>query len=244
MSTTSPPLELKIHSKIHPRILLAILRHGPTLWTEEGRIQGRKDIPLSPQGRDRVATWHLPPEFKTFTVLTSPLGRARQTAQILGFSDALSDPRLTEMDWGEWEGRRLADLRAELRGDFTAAENQGLDFTPPGGESPRHVQERLQPLLTEIAHRGQATLFICHKGILRALYALATSWPMIGKLPHRLDDGCLHLFHLTPDDDTGRSIVGLEKTNIPLTTSAAPSEPPSGMPSGVPSGTGTKTSSS
>ena len=61
--------------------------------------------------------------------------------------DPRPEPRLVEMAWGEWEGRRLADLRAELGDAMIENEARGLDFRPPGGESPRDVQERLKPLL-------------------------------------------------------------------------------------------------
>lgn len=193
---------------------LAVLRHGPTLWNSDGRIQGRSDIPLSAEGRAMVATWRLPAEIQDFDVITSPLRRARETAEILGFPDALSDPRLVETDWGAWEGARLADLRQDGGADFLFAEAQGLDFTPPGGESPRMVQHRLQPLLAELAIKSRPCLLISHKGIIRALYALATGWPMMGKLPHRLDNGCLHLFHLHAG---GR--LSLDRTNLSLTAS-------------------------
>lgn len=193
---------------------LAVLRHGPTLWNTDGRIQGRSDIPLSAEGRALVATWRLPAEINGFDVITSPLVRARETAAILGFPNASSDPRLTETDWGAWEGERLADLRQNVGEDFLFAEAQGLDFTPPGGESPRMVQHRLQPLLAELAIRPRSTLLISHKGIIRALYALATGWPMVGKLPHRLDNGCLHFFQLHAG---GR--LSLDRTNLSLTAS-------------------------
>ncbi len=193
---------------------LAVLRHGPTLWNAEGRIQGRSDIALSPEGRTLVATWRLPAEIRDFDVVTSPLHRARETATILGFPDASCDSRLIETNWGDWEGKRLAELRQDGGDDFLFAEARGVDFTPPGGESPRMVQQRLQPLLSDLATKSRSTLLISHKGIVRALYALATGWPMIGKLPHRLDNGCVHLFHL---EKGGR--LSLDRTNLSLTAS-------------------------
>ncbi len=193
---------------------LAVLRHGPTLWNAEGRMQGRSDIALSPEGRALVATWRLPLEIRGFDVVTSPLSRARETAAILGFPNASRDARLIEADWGDWEGKRLAELRQDGGEDFLFAEARGLDFTPPGGESPRMVQQRLRPLLGELALKSHSTLLISHKGVVRALYALATGWPMLGKLPHRLDNGCLHLFHL----QTGGQL-SLDQTNLSLTTS-------------------------
>ena len=92
-------------------LTLAVLRHGPTLWNRDGRIQGHSDIPLSAEGRAIVATWRLPAEIQGFDIITSPLRRARETAEILGFPHAPPDPRLIETDWGAWEGVRLTELR-------------------------------------------------------------------------------------------------------------------------------------
>jgi probable phosphoglycerate mutase len=55
---------------------------------------------------------------------------------------------------------------------MTQNEAAGLDFRPPGGESPRDVQERLKPYLASLAG---PTIAVTHKGVLRALYALATA---------------------------------------------------------------------
>jgi probable phosphoglycerate mutase len=76
------------------------------------------------------------------------------------------------------------------------AEAAGLDFKPPGGESPRDVQARLAPLLAEIAAGGRPVAAVTHKGVIRAVLALATRWDMHGKPPTRLDWRAIHLFRL------------------------------------------------
>ena len=88
--------------------LLALLRHGPTSWTAARRLQGRTDLPLSPEGRQAVARWRLAPEVAGFAWLTSPLQRARETAALLGHGEAPVEARLIEMSFGEWEGPPLA----------------------------------------------------------------------------------------------------------------------------------------
>ena len=65
-------------------IRLAFLRHGITAWNREGRIQGRTDIPLDPEGRDRLARLTLPPDWRDATLHASPLSRAVETARLLG----------------------------------------------------------------------------------------------------------------------------------------------------------------
>jgi len=190
--------------------LLAVLRHGPTAWSAAGRLQGRRDIPLSPEGRAAVASWRLPPALAGCRWLSSPLCRAGETAEILGLA-AAREARLVEMAWGEWEGLSLAELAA--RPDAALAERAaaGLDFQPPGGESPRQVQTRLQPLLAEIARGGGTVGAVTHKGVIRALFALASGWDMLGKAPVRLDWRSAHLFHL---DASGHPAV--ERLNISL----------------------------
>jgi probable phosphoglycerate mutase len=191
---------------------LALLRHGPTAWTAERRLQGRTDLPLSPAGRAAVADWQMPREVDGFTWVTSPLKRARETAALLGHGEARIDPRLIEMSFGEWEGRRLVELAAELGPDMTALEDRGLDFRAPGGESPRDVQQRLAPFLLETGQGGIDPLAVAHKAVIRALYALATGWPMVGKPPQRLTEFALHVFAVAADGG-----ITLGKLNLPLT---------------------------
>ena len=59
---------------------LLILRHGPTAWNTEGLIQGRTDIPLSPEGEGVVRSWVLPDRLRDRAWVASPLKRAAATA--------------------------------------------------------------------------------------------------------------------------------------------------------------------
>jgi probable phosphoglycerate mutase len=170
---------------------LVVLRHGPTAWTESGRIQGHTDVPLSPAGRAEVMRWRVPATFGGYDWLSSPLARAVETARLLGADPAI-DRRLTEMGWGAWEGRSRAE-----RAETAAGAASGLDARAPGGESPREVQRRLQSLLAERAELGRPIIAVCHKGVIRALYALATGWDMITRPPDALHDACCHHFRLT-----------------------------------------------
>ena len=191
--------------------LLAMVRHGPTEWNTMRRLQGRVDLPLSPAGQVYVGRWRLPAEVADFTWVTSPLLRARETAVLLGLENAAVVRALTETDWGEWEGKTLAEVRALDPAAVALAESKGLDFRPPGGESAREVQKRLIPWLARVAAAGVATGAITHKGVIRAVLALATGWTMTGKPPARLDWDAVHLFRL---DKKGTPAV--ERLNIPL----------------------------
>jgi broad specificity phosphatase PhoE len=176
---------------------LVLLRHGPTAWTRQHRLQGRADLPLDAAGRETVLGWRLPLELRGFRWLTSPLARCTETAALLGL-EAEIEPRLVEMDWGRWEGRTITELRAEPAQETAALEARGLDLKPPGGESPRVVQRRVASLLAEIAASDKPTGCLTHKGVIRAILALATGWAMVDREPAKLDWAAAHVFELEP----------------------------------------------
>ena len=149
-------------------------------------MQGRADLPLSPAGRTEVSRWRLPRGWAGARWLSSPLQRATETAALLTERPVRVEPRLIEMDWGAWEGRTLAELRAEAPAAMAENEARGLDFRPTGGESPREVRVRLETLLAELTD----ALVVCvtHKGVMRAALSIATGWDMTRKPPVRLDD--------------------------------------------------------
>lgn len=195
--------------------VLLVLRHGPTEWTAARRLQGRSDIPLSVAGRAMVAIWRLPDRSRSLPWVTSPLRRCTETAEILrrgtpAIGTPRIEPRLTEMSFGAWEGRSLGELRATHGPAMAELEGRGLDFRAPDGESPRDVQDRLRPWLEALAADSDGVVAVTHKGVIRALYALATGWDMSGKPPQRLLDNTVHEFDL---DRTGLRIGTL---NIPL----------------------------
>jgi broad specificity phosphatase PhoE len=192
--------------------LIVALRHAPTAWNRDKRLQGRTDVALDEEGVAVAARWRIEPDWAGYRILSSPLQRARMTAAIL-FPDAEIgiDRRLIEMDFGTWEGKRLAELRADAAEDAEAREGQGLDFKAPEGESPREVQDRIRPLLARLAELERPTVLVTHKAVIRALYALASGWAMIGKPPAKLRPHCAQLFRLNAD---GKPAV--ERMNVSL----------------------------
>ncbi|MGQ0547236.1 MAG: histidine phosphatase family protein [Betaproteobacteria bacterium] len=171
--------------------LLALLRHAETAWNAERRIQGQSDVPLGDIGRARLRGAGLPSACRGMRVVTSPLARCVETAALLGFVDAAREPRLMEMHWGAWQGETLEGLRASLGDAMQANEARGLDFRPPGGESPRDVAARIETWLKEL--QGP-TLAVTHRGVIRAVLALATGWDFLGKPPAKLDWTAVHFF--------------------------------------------------
>jgi len=177
---------------------LIVLRHGATQWNLDRRIQGHCDPPLAPSGRAQVVKWLVPPAWLELRCCVSPLRRALETAALLGFTNPKVETALIEMDWGQFEGRTLTDLRAEGGYDFAANEAAGLDFRPQGGESPREVMTRTSKWLESLSSQGRGTVVVTHKGVRRALLALTTGWDMRGPAPLKLRDEQAMLLELKP----------------------------------------------
>lgn len=188
---------------------LLILRHAATDWNEQGLLQGRNDTSISVKSSSELPFWRLPDGAAGRDWFVSPLLRARQTAAGLKLIPQVEQV-LTEMSWGDWEGLRLRDLRSD--GRLTPEmERLGRDFRPPGGESPADVQLRLRPWLEKLGKSGGNYGAVSHKGVIRALYALATGWNMGGDPPHKLRRHCAHLFSIAA---AGRP--GVLTLNLPL----------------------------
>lgn len=186
--------------------LVALLRHGDTAWSAEGRIQGRTDQPLSEAGRAALRTRAVPAACRGMPVVTSPLRRCVETAALLGAAQAAHEPRIAEMSWGAWEGRRLEELRAELGEAMRGNEARGLDFRPEGGESPREVLARVSEWLACVA---KPTLAVTHRGVIRVVLAAATGWDMRGPPPAKLDWSAFHLFEVN-----SKGLPRIERLNL------------------------------
>jgi probable phosphoglycerate mutase len=174
-------------------IRLALLRHGHTAWNRTGRIQGRTDIPLDPEATAELSRYVLPCRWQGARLVASPLRRARHTADLLAGHPPETAPALTEMDWGAWEGREGAVLRADPSSGFRDIETWGWDYRPPGGETPAEVRARLSPW---IASLDADTLAVCHIGIMRVLLARATGWNFDGPCPFAIKRKRLYVIHI------------------------------------------------
>jgi probable phosphoglycerate mutase len=144
-----------------------LVRHGETEWSRSGRHTGRTDVPLTDRGRreaERLGTRLAKERF--VLVLTSPLGRARETCDLAGFgavAEVTDD--LLEWDYGEYEGRRTADIRQERPG--WTLWSGGV----PGGETADDVARRADRVVERVrAVEGDVALF-SHGHVLRVLGA-------------------------------------------------------------------------
>ncbi len=194
---------------------VVLIRHAPTSWNVEGRIQGQTDVGLSAAGRAEAGRWRLPARFREYAWTASPLARARETARLLGLQLIGVEPRLAEMHWGEWEGRTWAELHAARDPRLEKYRAEGLDFRPPRGESRRALLERLRAWLQEVSLQARPVGAITHRGVILAALALATGWDMRSEPPHNLDWASAHAFRIV---DTG---LAVEHLNVALTEEVA-----------------------
>jgi broad specificity phosphatase PhoE len=201
-------------------LVVGLLRHASTGWNAQGRIQGRRDVPLDARGREQASAWRVPANTgDAATWISSPLQRAVETARLMSGHEPRCEDALVEMDWGEWEGSTLAEIRARSGAEMARMEARGLDFRPPGGESPRDVQARvLRWLAQRAAAQDEPLIAVTHKGVLRAVLAAATGWDMTDKSPVRLREGTLHRFAI----DAGGA-VSIVACNLALDGHCAPS---------------------
>ena len=145
---------------------LWLVRHGETEWSRSGRHTSRTDLPLTPLGVTQAAALaKVLGNHKFSVVLTSPLGRARETARLAGHATAVVEPNLHEWDYGEYEGRTTAEIQLERAG--WTLWNGGV----PGGESAAQVRARTDAVISRVqAADGDVALF-AHGHILRVLAA-------------------------------------------------------------------------
>lgn len=170
--------------------ILGLLRHGQTDWNIDFRLQGVTDIPLNETGvaqaRD-AATVINPNDWDL--ILTSPLSRARATAQIVaeenGFALAEVEPLLLERSFGEAEGMSHEQWKAKYADTNTV----------PGGESLVDLENRAALLLDHLAMKfqGQRVLAVSHGALIRILLRIVSK----GELPRegeRLGNASMSIF--------------------------------------------------
>lgn len=157
---------------------IALLRHYPTDWNGEGRLQGQIDRPLTAEARAMLAGLRLPSPWDRRAILSSPLSRALETARLLaGARPVRTDPRLVELGWGAWEGRLSAELLAEPSSGFVPTGALGWADRPPEGESAADGWDRVRPLLAELGRAGAPTLLVTHKALMRVILRIAAGRP-------------------------------------------------------------------
>jgi broad specificity phosphatase PhoE len=153
-----------------PTVYLA--RHGETEWSKTGRHTGRTDLPLTAQGeadgrklRERFGGMSFA------RVFSSPLTRARRTAELAGFTPEI-EPVLLEWNYGVYEGKTSAEIRA--------ARPEWVLFRDgcPDGESVAEIAERVDRLADSLKGLSGNVLCFAHGHLLRVLAARWVGQPV------------------------------------------------------------------
>ncbi|CEK15728.1 fructose-2,6-bisphosphatase [Chthonomonas calidirosea] len=189
------------------RLRLYIVRHGRTIWNEEGRMQGHTDVPLDAEGHrqaehiaDRLSALPQPLQ----AVWSSDLQRARVTAEVIARRFSLSvqaTPLLRETMLGDWEGLTRAEIVA--RGDkalLEAYDRDSFHNRPPNSEPLAHVWQRMLQVLHTIRSAfptGQVAI-VGHGSSLRVLFCNALRAPMESMPRVWVDNASLSLIEEEP----------------------------------------------
>jgi probable phosphoglycerate mutase len=148
-------------------------------------LQGQRDVPLNARGRVQAAKAgrrivKLVPDPATLDYLASPLGRTRETMEILrrtlGYDPRAYrvDERFVELTFGRWEGLTWREVRGQAAELAAARERDKWNFLPPEGESYAMLFARLLPALADLQ---RPTLLVSHGGVARALLAALANVP-------------------------------------------------------------------
>ena len=146
---------------------VCLVRHGETAWSASGQHTGRTDIPLTDRGEEAARALQVRLAEMSFSdVFTSPLQRARRTCELAGFGAlAKADPDLVEWGYGEYEGRRTAEI---LAADPTW---RPFEAGYPGGETAADVGVRADRIISRARACSGNVLLFGHRDMFRILAA-------------------------------------------------------------------------
>jgi probable phosphoglycerate mutase len=152
---------------------VVLLRHGETEWSVQRRHTGLTDLPLTPGGEEQARhAARLLAEHPFALVLASPLQRARRTAELAGLAPIVTDDRLVEWDYGVYEGRTTAEIRAD-EGPEWSIWSASVRPGATTGESLQQVAGRARSVLRRVREalaEGDVAV-VAHAHLLRILTA-------------------------------------------------------------------------
>ncbi|MEM6971881.1 MAG: histidine phosphatase family protein [Pseudomonadota bacterium] len=155
---------------------IALIRHFPTDWNLERRMQGHIDRPLTDEARARLATLRLPGVWRDAVIVASPLSRAAETAELIAEGRQIRlDPRLMELSWGDWEGRK-SDEVPKAEDGAPLVHRLGWSGRPPNGESAADGWARVRPALRRLARAGAPAVVVTHKALMRVILGQGCGW--------------------------------------------------------------------
>jgi len=182
-------------------LTLLLIRHGETAWNAEARFRGQTDIPLSPRGRQQAEALarSLPPSFPIGHIYSSPLPRCLETARPLAAALGLAvvpEPRLIDLDYGEWSGRLIAEVAELFPQDYAAWLSGDLSFRFPRGEPLGAPAERLRSFIADVIERHQADVvaMVTHNVLCQMATCVLLNTPLESFQSVRHDPGNASVF--------------------------------------------------
>lgn len=204
---------------------LYLIRHGETDWNVENRYQGQIDSTLSDRGR--VQTERLAEALAQVplqAVYSSPLSRARETAQVVAAVHGLpvvTLDGLREVGMGEWEGLTEQEITARFGDVLTARRRDPERVTPGGGESLVALQARGLDTVRQIVarHPGGTVAVVAHGGLNKTILLALLGAPLGRYWTIRQDNGAINVLEF---DARGARVQLLNETAHLRASSAAP----------------------
>ncbi|MFF9061292.1 histidine phosphatase family protein [Streptomyces sp. NPDC101213] len=161
---------------------LFLVRHGETAWSRSGRHTGLTDVPLTEHGRDEAR--RLVPLIRSHRIgaaFSSPLQRARETAELIGLHEVQVDADLKEWDYGGYEGVTTVEIQRDRPGWFLFTDGVAPGPAAHPGETPEQVGERADRVLAmadaALANTEGCVVLVAHGHFLRVLTARRLGLP-------------------------------------------------------------------
>ncbi|WP_430507833.1 histidine phosphatase family protein [Rossellomorea marisflavi] len=161
-------------------VKLYITRHGETQWNREKRMQGWKDSDLTPEGEeDARALAQVLKRVSFEAVYSSPIGRARKTAELLvNQAPIILEEDLREIGMGDWEGRTQEEVRAADPERFHTFWNKPHVYETETGETFNQVMDRVESFLKKVQVHQGTILVVTHSIFIKALLAYVKELPL------------------------------------------------------------------
>ncbi|MDN5204121.1 alpha-ribazole phosphatase [Fulvivirgaceae bacterium BMA10] len=135
-------------------------------------------------------------------IYTSPAKRCTKLAAQLNAPDRLEDERITEMDFGLWEGKRWEEIDDQ---ELDAWMNNFIHEAPPEGESMKIMSERIISFWQEMVRKDHHRIaLVTHAGVIRIVHAAITQTPLNHAFELKVHYG--DVFHVDIETDTFKKI--------------------------------------
>ena len=184
---------------IKEKTLITVIRHGETEWNRKGIPQGHLDSPLTREGRKQASAAAAALQSGYDVLLSSSLGRAVITAEIIGEKlglPVIEEDNLRERNLGILQGLTMDEFRASYPSDHKQFRSLNPDYVIPGGESIRQRFERAVWAFNAVAaaHRGKKVLVVTHGGIMLSLFMHTVGIPVDTPRRFSLVNGSINRF--------------------------------------------------